>query len=247
MKNIIFKKICPIAAWLLIWQAVAVIIHNKVLLAGPVETFLALVRMAPTADFQQSVLNTTLRILAGFVIGSCLGMVFSFLAYYKEAFKIFMSPFVTALKSIPVASFVILLLIWFGSGNISTIICAIVVFPILYLNTLEGLMSTDVKLLEMAKVYRMPEIRTVRYIFLPRLVPFFRSAFKLAIGMSFKSGIAAEVIGQPLHTIGNGLYQAKIYLETGELFAWTAVVIFISFVCERLMMLVVDLIGGKRA
>ncbi|MBQ8031686.1 MAG: ABC transporter permease subunit [Butyrivibrio sp.] len=115
-------------------------------------------------------------------------------------------------------------------------------FPILYLNTLEGLKSTDVKLLEMAKVYRMPGTRLLRYIYLPQLKPFFKSAFKLAIGMSFKSGIAAEVIGQPLGTIGNGLYLSKIYLETADLFAWTIVVVLISFICEKLISLLLDLI-----
>ncbi len=93
-------------------------------------------------------------------------------------------------------------------------------------------------MLEMTNVFRMPKTRVIRYIFLPTLKPFFQSAFKLAIGMSFKSGIAAEVIGQPLRTIGNGLYQAKIYLETGELFAWTIVIVLISFVCEKILALV---------
>jgi NitT/TauT family transport system permease protein len=158
----------------------------------------------------------------------------------KEIIRDFLKPLVLAVKSVPVASFVILLLIWFGSRNISVIICMLVVFPILYLSTLEGLLSTDGKMLEMAKVYRMPRGRVIRYIFLPGLKPFFQSSVKLAVGMSFKSGIAAEVIGQPLHTMGNGLYQAKIYLETGELFAWTIVIIFISFIIEKILELVME-------
>ena len=227
-------KVLPVAAWLIIWQLVALIIHNKILLAGPIETVRALINLSQTGDFWDSIGQTTWRILLGFAIGSILGIVMAYFAYTKEAVKAFLSPFVVTLKSVPVASFVILLLIWFGSRNISVIICAMVVFPILYLSTLEGLLSTDAKMLEMAQVFRMPKLREIRYIFLPALKPFFRSGFKLAIGMSFKSGIAAEVIGQPLRTIGNGLYQAKIYLETGELFAWTIVIVLISFICEKI-------------
>ncbi len=93
----------------------------------------------------------------------------------------------------------------------------------------------------MAPVFRMPLSRQIRYIYVPQLMPFFRSAFKLAIGMSFKSGIAAEVIGQPLSTIGNGLYLSKVYLETGELFAWTIVVVLISFICEKILSLLLKL------
>ena len=229
------KTVISVALWILIWQLVAVIVHNRIILAGPVDTLSALAGLAGTGEFWGSVASTTMRILLGFLIGSCLGIAFASLAY-KEAFVgDFLRPFVSALKSVPVASFVILLLIWFGSRNISVIICAMVVFPILYLNTLEGLASTDVRMLEMAYVFRMPLSRQVRYIYIPQLMSFLRGAVKLAVGMSFKSGIAAEVIGQPLGTIGNGLYLAKVYLETGELFAWTIVVVLISFICEKII------------
>lgn len=240
------STIIPIALWLVIWQLVAVIIHNRILLAGPIETIRTLVRLITTEEFQQSVIASTQRILLGFFMGALLGILMAYLAYRKEAVGDFLKPLVVTLKSVPVASFVILLLIWFGSRNISVVICAMVVFPILYLNVLEGLRSTDAKMLEMAKVFRMPVERQLRYIFYPQLLPFLKGAIKLAIGMSFKSGIAAEVIGQPLHTMGNGLYQAKIYLETGELFAWTIVIVLISFICEKICMLLLDLSGGMR-
>ena len=233
----VLKKVVPVLVWLVIWQLVALIIHNKILLAGPVETVRALIGLSQTADFWGSIAESTWRILLGFFLGSALGIGAAYPAYIKEPVRDLLQPFVVTLKSVPVASFVILLLIWFGSRNISVIICAMVVFPILYLSTLEGLLSTDRKVLEMAEVFRMPGTRVIRYIFLPQLRPFFRSAFKLAIGMSFKSGIAAEVIGQPLHTMGNGLYLAKVYLETGELFAWTIVIVLISFICEKILAL----------
>ncbi len=236
-----FKKtILPVVAWIVIWQLVAIIVHNTILLAGPIDTIKSLASLTGTADFWASVRETATRILAGFLIGSCLGIIFAYAAYKEPFIGDFLKPLVVTLKSVPVASFVILLLIWFGNAGISTVICSMVVFPILYMNTLEGLKSTDVRLLEMAKVFRMPGDRAVRYIYLPQLRPFWKSAFKLAIGMSFKSGIAAEVIGQPLHTIGNGLYLSKVYLETGELFAWTIVVVLIAFVCEKVLGFVID-------
>ena len=235
------KRLIAIVAWIIIWQILAMIIHNKILLAGPIETLQTLIRLAGDSLFWQSVAATTGRILLGFLIGSILGIILGYIAHIQEIAEIFLNPLVLAMKSVPVASFVILLLIWFGNRNISLIIVAMVVFPILYTNTLEGLKSTDSKFLEMAKVFRMPKDRVIRYIFLPQLLPFWQGAFKLAIGMSFKSGIAAEVIGQPLGTIGNGLYQAKIYLETGELFAWTIVTVLIAFICERLITLLLKL------
>lgn len=243
----ILKKIIPVAAWIIIWQLISMAVHNRILLAGPVDTVRALASLSGTSDFWQSIRATTLRILSGLAIGTVLGLLLSLGAYLKEPLELFLHPLVLCLKSVPVASFVILLLIWFGSENISVIICAMVVFPIIYLNCLEGFKSTDVKLLEMAQVFRMPTDRRLRYILLPQVMPFFRGGLKLATGMSFKSGIAAEVIGQPLHTIGNGLYQAKIYLETGELFAWTIVVVLISYICERLICFIIDLFSHDKS
>ncbi len=231
----ILRTVIPIAVWIVIWQLVAVLVHNRIILAGPLDTLGALAGLVQTGSFWSSVWQTCGRILLGFVMGSVLGIALAYLAYRKSFVGDFLKPFVSVLKSVPVVSFVILLLIWFGSRNISVIICAMVVFPILYLATLEGLAATDDKILEMAHVFRMPVSRQIRFIFVPHLMPFWRSAFKLAVGMSFKSGIAAEVIGQPLGTIGNGLYLAKIYLETGELFAWTIVVVLIAFICEKIV------------
>lgn len=243
----ITRRIIAIAFWILLWQILAIIIHNKILLAGPVETLATLIRLAGEAVFWQSIMATTGRILLGFLIGSVIGIGFGYLSYINEMVREFLAPLILALKSVPVASFVILLLIWFGSRNISVIIVAMVVFPILYTNTLEGLISTDNKMLEMAKVFRMPKERVIGYIFLPQLLPFWQGAFKLAIGMSFKSGIAAEVIGQPMGTIGNGLYQAKIYLETGELFAWTIVTVLVAFLCEKVISVLLSLPIRKKS
>ncbi|MBE5827176.1 MAG: ABC transporter permease subunit [Butyrivibrio sp.] len=239
-KALITRTLLPTAAWLVIWQLVAMAVHNHVLLAGPIDTLNALIRLSGEQEFWSSVWSTTFNILLGFLIGSLLGAGLAMLGYFKEPVGDFLKPLILAMKSVPVASFVILLLIWFGNRNIAVVICALVVFPVLYLNTFEGLCGTDVKMLEMAKIYRIPALSKIRYIFLPQLHSFLRGALKLAIGMAFKSGIAAEVIGQPLHTIGNGLYQAKIFLETGELFAWTIVVVVISFICEKILMAAVD-------
>ena len=140
------------------------------------------------------------------------------------------------LKAVPVASFVIILLIWAGNRMLSLYISALVALPLLYLNTLSGLKATDPKLLEMATVFHMPTLRRLRFIYLPALFPYLYSAFQTALGMAWKSGVAAEVIGQPLGSMGNGLYNAKIYLETGELLSWTIAIILISYLFERLFL-----------
>ncbi len=235
------KKLAAAIIWLVLWQLLALVVNNKILLAGPVETVTALVRMAGEAEFWESLISSYLHIMLGIVIGTVLGILFSCISYRYKAVEIFLSPFVETLKAIPVASFIILILIWIGSENVSTVIVSLVVFPIMYVGMLGGFSACDKKLLEMAHVYRMPGINKFRYIYFPSLMPFIISAMSLAVPMGFKSGVAAEVIGQPLKSMGNGLYRAKIYLDTGELFAWTFVIVFLAFITEKLILLILSL------
>ena len=110
------------------------------------------------------------------------------------------------MKSTPVASFTILCLIWIPSRNLSVFISFVMVFPVIYTNVLEGILSTDPQLLEMAEIFRLPLSRRIRYIYLSQVMPYFRSACTISIGMCWKSGIAAEVIGMPKGSIGEKLY-----------------------------------------
>ena len=150
-----------------------------------------------------------------------------------------------AVKAVPVASFIILALVWLDSRSLSLFISALMVFPPVYLNVLEGLCRTDRKLLELARVYRIPLRRRIWGIYVPQVLPYFRSAASLALGLCWKAGAAAEVIGLPAGTIGERLYTAKIYLQTPDLFAWTAVILILAAVFERLFLAAVDLLAGK--
>ena len=234
MKNL--RKPLIVAFWLLVWQALALLIHNPILMVGPIETLRTLGGMLRTAMFWQSLTFSFIRIIAGFLIGSALGILLAWGSYRRSFLEELLAPFILALKAVPVASFVIILLIWAGNRMLSLYISALVVLPLLYLNTLSGLKATDPKLLEMATVFHMSNMRRLRFIYLPALFPYLYSAFQTALGMAWKSGVAAEVIGQPLGSMGNGLYNAKIYLETAELFSWTISIILISYLFEQLFL-----------
>ena len=131
------------------------------------------------------------------------------------------------------ASFTILALVWISSRHLSILVSFLMVLPTITINVERGLLEAKKELLEIAQVYQMSLVRKIRYIYLPSVMPYFLSACSIGVGMSWKSGIAAEVIGISKHSIGNQLYQAKLYLMTPELFAWTFVVIGISILMEQ--------------
>ena len=141
------------------------------------------------------------------------------------------------IKATPVASFIILCLIWLNVQNLSIFISFLMVIPIIYTNILQGLLATEEKLLEMAEVFKLSWGKQFVYIYLPQLRPYLLSACSLSLGIAWKSGVAAEVIGIPNGSIGEMLYEAKLYLDSPQLFAWTAVIIVVSIAFEKMFML----------
>lgn len=230
------KKAAIAGGWLALWQMVSLIVHQSVLLAGPLESLKALTQMMVTAEFWQTVSFTMLRIAGGFLLAFALGIAFGALAHRFPIARDILAPAVSAMKSVPVACFVVLLLVWVGSKNLTFVIVFLVAFPILYLNTLEGLGRAEGTLLEMAQVFRLSGWRKLRYVYLPALLPSLISACQLALGMSWKSGVAAEVIGVASGSIGEKLYESKIYFMTEDLLAWTVVIVLVSVLFEKLFL-----------
>ncbi len=233
------KKAAILLFWLCLWQGISLWVDRPIFLVGPCETLAAIFRLAGTGPFWHAVFSSLARIGFGFALAFCIGLICGSAAYFRPFFGELLSPVVTLMKTIPVASFVILALIWAGADNLSLIISFLVVFPIIYLNTVAGLKSTDRQLLEMSQVYRMKSLARALHIYRPALAPYLVSACQVALGMSWKSGIAAEVIGTPQYSIGENLYMAKVFFTTDELFAWTAVIIALSFLFEKAVLILI--------
>lgn len=228
-----------VAFWLLLWQLMSMLIGQDILLVSPLRTLAVLGQLAVSGEFWQSVLHSFIKIALGFLLAIAGGTLFALLSYKSRVVRELLYPLVTVVKATPVASFVILALIWIKSQNLSVFTSFLMAFPIAYTNLLSGLQETDPKLLEMAQVFGVGFGKRLLYIHLPAVSPYFVSACSLSVGLCWKAGIAAEVIGLPARSVGSALYQAKIYLQTGEMFAWTLVIILVSLVFERAVLFVI--------
>ena len=243
-------RLWAVAFWLLVWQIAAMALdalypQGHLLLPSPLSALLRLGELALTAAFWKSIGQSFLRIVGGFLIAciaaSLLAVPASRWKWVRELF----SPLVATVKAVPVASFIILALVWLSSRSLALFISALMVFPPVYLNVLEGIRQTDKKLLEMARVFHVPLWRQVRGIYIPAVLPYFRTAVSLGLGLCWKAGVAAEVIGLPVGSVGEQLYNAKVYYMTPDLFAWTAVIVAVSVVFEKLFLRLVDMAVGK--
>lgn len=238
------RKVLITVFWLLLWQGASVLVHNSILLAGPYESLLALCTLAATSSFWLSILYTFLKITLGFALGLVSGVIFACLSYRFKLFHEFITPPVSVIKSIPVASFVIIVIIWAGAESLATVISALVVFPMIYHNMLSGLEASSSTLIEMGRLFRFRFIDKARYIYFPQVLSHLQSAILISSGMAFKSGIAAEVIGRPLHSIGNGLYLSKISLATADLFAWTFCAVILAYLFEKAVSLILKKVSA---
>lgn len=242
------RILCTAAAvlfWLIIWELAALKLNSDIILVSPIDAVRRLFTLAGNGGFWKSVLFSAGRVLLGFALGLAVGTALALASARVKVIRVLFSPLISAMKSIPVASFTILALIWIGSKNLSVLVSFLICVPIVCANMLEGMDSLDPKLGEMADVFKIPPWRRFVGVYLSQLLPFFRSASRLAIGLCWKSGVAAEVIGIPKGSVGEQLYDAKVYLETADLFAWTITVILLSWLCEKAFMLFVDLIRKR--
>ena len=232
----IMKKIIIWIFWIIVWWLLSQAVDNEILLAGPLETGVVLWDMLGKGSFYLTVAGSLLRIGLGFVLGFLAAVLLAMASKRFGWLEDLLAPFMNLVKTIPVASFVVLLLIWWGSSFLAVAVSFLVVLPQIYISMLEGLKNADGQLLEMARVFRMSLWNRLFYIYRPALRPFLLSGLKISLGMCWKSGVAAEVIGTPDYSIGERLYLSKVYLDTAELFAWTAVIVVFCVFFEKLVL-----------
>jgi ABC-type nitrate/sulfonate/bicarbonate transport system, permease component len=229
-------KLWAVLFWMIVWQIASHMIGEEILLVSPVSTLERLFLLVRKWDFWTSIAFTLGRIGIGFLMGFLAAILLVLLAWKCRMIQTLLYPLLQIIKSIPVASFIILCLVWISSKNLSVFISFLMVFPIIYTNTLEGIQNVDKELLEMAQVFQISAGKKIQYIYISQMIPYIKSACSIALGFCWKSGIAAEIIGVPKGSIGERLYMAKIYLNMRDLFAWTVVIVILCILFEKIIM-----------
>ncbi len=229
------ELISGILFWLILWQAGAMLLDKSIILVTPVAAVKRLFELFPEKDFLKTVLNSFLKIGTGFLAGVITGTVSGALSQMFSWARAVFSPAMAAIKAVPAASFIIFALFFMKSSELSLLISALMVTPIIYEAVSKGIENADVKLIEAADLFMLSPPKKARYLYFPSVMPFLTASFRTGAGLAFKSGVAAEVIGQPDFTVGDMLYRAKIYLESEDLFAWTIVIIILGKLFELLV------------
>lgn len=220
--------------WLAVWQIIALIVGEELLFPSPLATAKAFGILCGKSLFWRAVGTSFLRVIAGIALALFCGALGGVIAGMLPFFKAIFDPILSVIKATPVASFIVLFVLWFNRDIVPLVIAALMVFPVVWTNVCDGIRNTDKALLETAKVYRVPLYIQIRDIYIPSVKPYFLSSARSSMGMAWKAGIAAEVIVLPLISVGRELYYASNNLETATMFAWTATVILLSVIADLL-------------
>ena len=239
------KSIAVALFWIAVWGIVSFRVNSEFLLPSPTTVAKALYELALSAEFWTiaalSLVRVVLAILFSLVIGTALAVITSRIALFDTL----LSPVIGVIKSTPVASFIILALLWIERDLLPVFITALIVVPIVWSNVSEGIRSTDKSLMDVAKVYKFSPLKKLMRLYVPSVAPFFMAACRSSLGMAWKAGISAEILSTPQKAIGTELYFSKTYLETPTLFAWTLVVIVLSIIIEKLFVFGIEAMGRK--
>jgi NitT/TauT family transport system permease protein len=241
----IVKTIAVLLFWVFIWFLVSKKINNDFLFPSPKDTFQALRSLVITSEFWGATLITLCRILYGIIVSLIIGCGLAVITTVSSLLKALLTPVMNAAKSVPVACFIILAWLWLDTNVLPIFITALIVIPIVWSNVSQGIASTDKKLLEVAQIFNFSSAKKLFKIYIPSIMPYFIAACRAAFGMAWKAGIAAEVLTVPKQAIGTEIYFSKLWFETPTLFAWTIVIIILSYVIEKLLILAISMIAKK--
>ena len=228
------RKISILIFWMLIWELCSLFINNSLLLPSPLEVIEVLVQLVKKIYFWQCAFNSVLRVISGVSLSIGIGILIGIIAAINKFIEELLEPLVVCIKATPVMSIIILALVWFKASNVVIFTSVLTCFPIIYTNVLEGIKAVDKNLIEMASVYKVKNKYIIKDIYLPYIKHYIVSGVLMCLGMGWKVSVASEVLSIPKYSIGLNLLNAKSTLETAELFAWTIVIVALSFIFEMI-------------
>ncbi|KEI01617.1 ABC transporter permease subunit [Clostridium botulinum] len=226
------KKTLILIFWLLVWEIFSLFINNQILFPSPNRVFKSLYELILQEYFWRCIANSIIRVILGLLISILLGMLLGIFSGLNRSLEEVLIPIITTIKATPIMSIIIIALVWFKASNVSIFTTILICFPIIYTNIIEGIKSSDIKLIQMAKMYKVKKRYLIREFYIPSIRSYAISSILMCLGLAWKVSVTSEVLSTPKYSIGLNLLNSKTTLETEELFAWTIIVVMLSLLFE---------------
>lgn len=230
-----YKKLFIILFWISIWEIFALIINREIYLPSPFTTIKSLYELLFIKETYITILYSSYRTISGFLISCIFGITLGYFCGINEFMYDLFNPLISVMRTVPVMSIIIIALMWFKDTDVPIFVAFLMCFPLIWTNTVAGIKNTDIKLLQMCKVYNIKKIRIIKSVYLYSALPYIKAGMFSALGIGWKVTSAAEVLSLPKYSIGRFLYDSKVYLDIPDLFAWTIIIVILSFLFEKIL------------
>lgn len=226
--------------WILLWAAVYKAVDKELLLPSPKRVAARFLELCGTFSFWKTLLTSCLRVAAGFIAAFIAGTIMGALCVKFSFLHLLFSPVLKVITTTPVASFIILALVWISSDRLPVFIIFLMVLPLVWNNVYQGIKNVDKDLVEMVNLFELSWYKKLKALYIPSTIPYISATINTGIGFAWKAGVAAEVLSLPQVSVGRQIYNSKVYFETTDLFAWTIAAILLSFALEKLGVFVMN-------
>ena len=232
-------KACAVFAfWILVWQIASFAVDSELFLPSPYLVLKAILRLVDSGEFWLAVFISLGDIVLGCVLGAFIAITAALISCKFGIFRDLISPAVSVIRAVPVASFIILVYVFvrrlsLSINFVSIVIVALMVIPVIWNGVITSYKNLDTQLVEVGKVYGFGIFKRFAIIYIPSAKNELLGALSSSIGLAWKAGIAAEVICRPENTVGKYIGDFKSTLEMDSMFAMTIVVIIMSLMLEK--------------
>lgn len=210
--------------------------RKTLIFPSPYEVFVSLYSIITGPSFLPTVFNTVWAVFLSFVSALVPALILGIISKLIPLVHRLMELVSGFIRSIPTVAIILMALLLLPLSYTPVIICYFIVFPVLYTNISEGLQSVDVKLIEMARIYKFSNAKIIRNIYIPSLKTYIIAGSRSALGLNFKVMVTAEVFNFANHrTIGAQMYMHKIQIDLAGIIAWALIVVVVSIIFDLLL------------
>lgn len=217
---------------ILVWVFASIIVNNDIIIPSFKSVSESLLNLLKEGSTYLSILNTIIKLVVVLIVSVVLAFILAMISYRFEWFSSFVTPVITLLRTIPVATISIILLLMIGNKRAPYFICSLVVLPILYESFLASLKGISKGIIEETKMLSNVTPYIIYKVYLPIIGPYLISSIIASLGLGLKVMVMAEFISQTPKTIGYSLNEEKMFLEIDNVFAWTIILILFMLIVE---------------
>ena len=181
---------------LILWQLVAWIWSSD-LLPTPGAVLGLMARDMLSGALPHDLWATLRRVLLAFALAMSIGSLLGILMGMRRTLDLLLDPWLMLLLNVPALVVIILTFVWLGIGE-TTAVAAIAVnkIPAVVVTLREGARTLDPEFAELARSFRLGRRKTLVYITLPQLLPYFAVAARSGLALIWKIVLVVELLGR---------------------------------------------------